>query len=120
MLERLNSCHMKVQTSATYSDLAKLLFCISKFSELGKDTRDQQTLADLCAEAKSLVSPLIGQMYCTVNYCMEICMIYKKKKREKIAWYIHACVCHVINHFYITIIILTDNIYIGVLLNSVI
>ena len=53
--ERLKTCHKGRATSETYSEIAKLLFCISKFAEI-KDTREQLTVAGLCAEAKSLVS----------------------------------------------------------------
>ena len=48
-------CHKGRATSETYTEIAKLLFCISKFAEI-KDTRKQLTVAGLCVEAKSLVS----------------------------------------------------------------
>ena len=53
--EKLKTYKEQRRTATTYAEIAKLLFCISKFPEL-KDTQEQETVADLCAEAKSLVS----------------------------------------------------------------
>ena len=60
-LERLKSTSC-LEKRQTYADLFKLLFSLSKFTEL-KDTRKQQTVCKLCAEAKYLVSPTIKLQY---------------------------------------------------------
>ena len=57
ILERLKCCNDGTHTSKTFADLSKLLFCVSKFTEL-RDSGEQlqHGLADLCGEARALVS----------------------------------------------------------------
>ena len=57
--EKLKVCQKGTATSKTYTEIAKVLFCVSKFTEL-RDTREQLRVADLCAEAKSLVSQSVS------------------------------------------------------------